>query len=281
MRSLNIRSNYGKVKSKLYNTFYHNKYDKINNYYSNSPLDNKDLVDILAIAFNNYEVIKYQYLLLKKNFLDDYIYTVADNSTDEGISKKIYDFCNKNKIPYCKLKKQNIKNMPSESHAMAMNFMYYNYLKPREAEYIAILDHDIFPIKTYSVKKILDKQLLYGKLQDFPKIKYLWPGFTFFKRSLIKNKRLNFMTYWVFNGDSGASNYKILYKDYFKKNKNLKFASAERINILGGDDVQNDMYSVIDGKWIHMINAGNWSDSKDFELKQKEVFKILNDILKN
>lgn len=273
LNKINARSNYGRIDSMLYNIINNKKYE-YNNEFITTKLENKNIIDIVVIAFNNFEVIKYQYYLMKKYFKDDYSYTIMDNSTKEDISNKILDFCNLNKIPYAKLKKVKLKNKPSESHAIALNFVYKNYLKPRNANYIGFLDHDIFPTANYYVKDILDEQLLFGKLQDYAEIKYLWPGFTFLNKKIIK--KIDFMTYWKFNGDTGASNYKLIYKKILESNKELKFANFYKVNLLGGDDLQNDLYTIIDKTWIHLINAGQWKKTKDFNLKQEKIFKMLD-----
>lgn len=266
----------GKIFSLIYNS---NDEVEYKNEYVTLKLEELNIIDIVVVAFNNFKVIEKQYELLKMFIKDRYSYTIFDNSTKLEEANKIKEFCGKNQIPYIKLKRSLCtKNMISEKHAVALNYIYKHYLKVRHANYIGFLDHDIFPIKSYEVKNILDRQQVYGYMINKEKISYIWPGFCFFKLEYIFGKKVNFLTDWKHNGDTGACNYKVIYKELLKKD-NLVFATHERKKILDGDNPQNDMYSVIDGKWIHMLNAGNWKKTKDFNLKQELIFKLLDEAI--
>ena len=290
IKFLNITSNYGNFISKKYNKIYRNKYIYKNKYFKTTIKD-REKVDLITIAFNNDMVIKYQFMLLNKYFKDDYYYTVCDNSSNIEISEKIKNFCEENKIPYCKLYPQKanlkklvilkriLKGMYSESHAIALNFIFENYIKQRNCEFFGLLDHDIFPIENFSVKPILDKQNFYGVLMKKTKIKYLWPGFCFYKTSFLNGKKVNFMTNWRLDGDTGSSNYKLI-KNVIN-NSNIKIARLHRVNTkINDNDVQGTMYSMIDKEWLHMINAGNWKKSNNYSSKEQLVFELLNKKLK-
>lgn len=239
-------------------------------------LNDNNIVDLVTVAFNNSTVIKAQSQLVKKFFKDNYNYCVFDNSTNETESKKIKDFCIKNKLDYVKIKNSGFKK-PSENHAIALNFIYYEYINKRKAKYFGIIDHDIFPTKDYKIMNILDEQPFFGYLKENQHIKYLWPGFCFFRFDYCKDKKINFMTKWSLGGDVGSSNYKTLYN---KKIDNYKYASFERHNILDGENAQNCMYSILDNCWVHLLNGGNWAKAKDFEKKQKLFGEMINKITK-
>lgn len=277
-----IKIEINRILAKIFNFIYSSK-DEIEykNQYVTLKLEDSDVIDIVVVAFNNFRVIEKQYNLLNVFMKDQYCYTIFDNSTKIDETNKIREFCEKNKIPYIKLKKSlTLKKMISENHAIALNYIYRYYLKMRHAKYIGFLDHDIFPIEDYNVTDILDKQNIYGYMIIRDEISYVWPGFCFFKFDYIFDKKVDFLPDWLHHGDTGASNYKTVYKEFLEKN-DLIFANHERRKILDGNDPQNDMYSIIDDKWIHMLNGGNWKNTKDFMQKQEEVFNLLDEILEN
>jgi hypothetical protein len=60
------------------------------------------------------------------------------------------------------------------------------------------IDHDIFPIKPYSLLHKIGNQDFYGRLIDRTpennnrKLWYLWAGFCFFQFERIKHLKMNF-----------------------------------------------------------------------------------------
>lgn len=252
------------------------------NSYVQYELKDRHLVDLVVVAFNNARIIRYQYGLMKELFQDPYAYTVFDNSTNQTESDKIKDFCESEKIPYLKLNKVMQKHIgPSENHAIALNYSYQNYIKVRNAKYFGFLDHDLFPVKPYSVIAHLEKEPFWGYMKQ-EKLRYLWPGFSFFCTDYLQNLRVDFMTDWKNGGDTGSRNYFSVYKKYLKNNPDLKFGSFERIQLIRDNQIPADDYesmcSILDGAWVHMINGGNWTDYKNFELKQETFFAMVETI---
>jgi hypothetical protein len=52
---------------------------------------------------------------------------------------------------------------PSVSHAMALNYLYDNYVSVSHAQYFGILDHDIFPIAPVQISDKLQNQPFLGQ----------------------------------------------------------------------------------------------------------------------
>lgn len=234
--------------------------------------------EIYTVAFNNDKVIDYQIKLIKKNFVDNHLHIIVDNSSDNEISKKIRKICEKNDTMYIRLPKNPL--FSSQSHALSLNYTYKNFIQKRWCKYFWFLDHDIFPIKKTEIKKYLDKQWMYWYLMDWEKLEYarnartIWPWFCFFKKWISKNfnfkpKKSLFPLYAL---DTGWSNYKLIFRKYDKKK--LEFCTTTSIWIhedqseeeMSYSDIKNyslayiyytknkivDRYEYIkDGEWIH------------------------------
>ena len=245
---------------------------KINNKYElKRMLDNKGL--LITIAFNNVNVIEWQTKFVKK-FYSDLVYIVADNSTNDILSRKIEQICNDSEIIYIKIPNNPYKL--SESHGAALNWVCKNIIAGTEAQYVGFLDHDCFPINRANLWDILECQDFYGVVQKREKGWYLWPGFSFFNLKRINIKKLNFLpNKW---GDTGAGNYKCIYASYDPKN--LRFVEQTYLD-LGIEKktsyIQENTIECYDGKWIHMMNASNWLDIRT-QNKEEKFFSYLSTI---
>jgi len=247
-----------------------------------------DYLDLVTIAFNNLDMIQYQYRLLNKFMTDAYVYTVADNSTDEASRSAIRTFCTEQDIPYLALPRSPYAPPAySQSHGAALNYVYKNYLKPRAAHFFGFLDHDIFPVCPVSSRAYLKNQPFYGMLQvcDIPKISggrllYLWPGLAFFDAAYTSRKSLNFIP--DYGGDTGSGCFYSLYKPLLvdqKKEASFFFADERRVNLWEGNDFQNDMYAYIGDDWLHVANASDWRRAEDYKKKDARMKEMLDGLL--
>ena len=236
---------------------------------ADSPLEKRAVLDIVAVAFNNASVIRHQILLLKKNLKDAYCYTVADNSTDASRQVELMEVCREHAVAYVRLPRLPLYCTTSKSHGMALNWVYRNYLKPRQADYFGFIDHDIFPVRPHSIVKYLAENPVYGYYQDREvggeKLWYLWPGFSFFSRAAVKDSPLNFMP--GSGSDTGGANW-ALYSRLEKKN--LKFAEHEYSRLPGAAALSRDFCEYI-GDWVHTFDASNWLGGNGAGLSQRQA----------
>jgi hypothetical protein len=232
---------------------------------------------LVTVAFNNDFLINQQIKLVKKHITDkNFLHIIADNSTDRKKRAAIQYACQREKVGYIALP-YNIwhvqRKMVSYSHGFALNWMYYNVIAKNKPRYFGFIDHDLFPIKSYSVEEQLQHQDFYGYLNPrFPPAPYLWAGFCFYQLAAICNKRLNFLPALA-NGcylDTGGANYAVLYK---KANLNaMKFAKAKLVNIGNGKVIHKDYVQYFDESWLHAINGSNWAKVGN---KNEQLKKIL------
>ena len=213
---------------------------------------------------------------MKKNLLDNYCYTVADNSTDPAKQEKILYECKISDIPYIRLKAMPAYYSGSLSHGMALNWVYRNYIKPKNPRFFGFIDHDIFPIRPHSIIQHLEKSPAYGYLQEKDvggrKRWYLWPGFVFFDYNFVKNKNLDFSPQR--GVDTGGRLWKMLYSNLDKG------AVIEPrhgyADFPPGTSTARNFYEYI-GDWAHTFDGSNWikKDRGEFERRQAAVDLLL------
>jgi hypothetical protein len=221
----------------------------------------ENAIDIVSIAFNNPWVIEQQIRLVKKNVLDLCIFAVADNSSDDTSRKQIYELCKASQTPYINVPMNpHKKRKCSDSHGVVLNWVYKHYIVKRKTAFFGFVDHDIFPIRPHHIIPNLIGKKVYGHLQTRDDKWYLWPGFCFFERSELINKKLDFRP--EKNMDTGARNWSTLYKNINPSELIIPRQSYGKLR--DGDCMQADGYEII-GDWLHTFNASHWMkvDSKD------------------
>jgi hypothetical protein len=237
---------------------------------SDQPLDRSDILDLVVIAFDTPWTIRYQIKLLRKYLIDPYAYTVCDNSRDEEAAFEIAALCREEEVGYIRLR-SNPALDSSESHGLALNWAWRNYLKPRGASYFGFVDHDIFPIRRTRLIPDIDTGGVYGHQQERLGHWYLWPGFCFISRDLIRDEKLNFLPSDGF--DTGGQLARSLYSHRDRSKIPRPAHSYERLRV-GNDDPQADYVEYL-GDWLHTINGSNW---KGVEEKSELVVDRLAEI---
>lgn len=235
----------------------------------------------ITIAFDNDDVIKQQIILINRYCETEYIFLVIDNSTTEEMREKMFRLCSLNynqNVRYCAMPSDNpySGNSPSKSHGMALTWCWYNIVrKIPDIRYLLFLDHDIFPLKSFSIKTILSGQDFYGIKEVEGDIWYIWPGYLAFDMKALKNKKLNFMP-WK-SGDTGSALYKSVYRYY--NIDDIIFANDPLMKIIDEQDdsksAQETSVQIIDESWLHMINASDWAGVGKMDIKFNKVMELL------
>lgn len=238
------------------------------------PIQEKNHVDIVVVAFNNADIIRYQYELIRKNIQDNYSYIVADNSTEPSVRAAIEQFCRGHEISYISMPKDYLNYIgTSYSHAAVLNYLCRRVLSKRQPAITAFIDHDLFPIAQYSIAHHLVTQNVYGVLRERGAAWYIWPGMAFFRTESISPASLDFMPTQSDDAiymDTGGS----IWHNYYRtlERNELLFPIVEQVAIREGDDYHGDMVQYIDHHaWLHTINGSCWkrvADGKDHIVKQ-------------
>jgi hypothetical protein len=249
--------------------------NKIKHFYKNSILeleyDYEPDLAIITIAYNKADLIEIQYDLIKKNITDNYSYFVVDNSSLFSESICMQKFCERKKINYFKIPINPEINNPSMSHGLALNWAIKNIVKRYKISNFALLDHDVFPVKKYTILDKLSSQIIYGLRQYRKGVWYLWPGFAIFDLKHIDIKKMDFLPKPGL--DTGGSMWLSLYKGI--DTQNMKFAKIKNKFVGEGRNKQKNGYQIIDEAWIHMVNGSNWAGIKNIKKKEMTIKKLL------
>jgi glycosyltransferase involved in cell wall biosynthesis len=260
--------------------------------YSNSGLriksNSKEDVDLIliTIAFNEASFIEKQIDLLKKYVRDRFEHIIVDNSSSSKVREEIYEICLKKGVGYQGVPLTN-PYQKNKSHAAAMHWAYFQIVIKSAASVVGFLDHDIFPIKPYSISNRMTNGIYGRVMHSYTKSSYrkevtaeipywsLWAGFCFFDKSLIKGSfpwSFNFFSKHFPDGyflDTGGGLWNQVYS---KIPYPGPLASYEIKKISDQDEGIQNSFELLDDTWLHFVSLSNWRRISSFE-KKKELFE--------
>ena len=162
--------------------------------FSELPESNRK-VTIVTIAFNNDKVLRHQINHIREHWHDsDIEYIVADNSPTVERQEAIRSVCEELNVSYMNIPKSPKINKisGSYSHGAAAMWVYYNYIVKRKPYIFGFIDHDLFPIKSFSMVEKMSDYSCYGYKMERGSAWYLWMGLIFLKSTFVNNFDINF-----------------------------------------------------------------------------------------
>lgn len=225
---------------------------------------------IVTVAYGRADFIEKQIRLLQKFIKDpEYEHIVVDNSATGKSRREMRTLCQELGATYVPVPRFpekficDICSFCSFSHAVALNWFYYSYLRKRRPVLFALLDHDIFPFSDFSLTERLGASDFYGvRRVRLGGSWYWWPGWSIYRFDAMDPFSPDFSPvfrnrFWL---DTGGGNYSRIYRNLdsaalrFATEKTLRVRQCDR-----GEDPEDiyygDCIQIIDGKWVHLING--------------------------
>lgn len=224
---------------------------------------------IIIIAFNDPDLIIKQVECINQFHRTAVDIIVIDNSTDQVKSESIRYHADRLKIIYKKTNSATTGSA-SMSHAFACNFAFDNF----HYRYMLFLDHDLFPIKKFTIKRLLDTSPYGGLEQIRQGIKYLWGGFIILDNSQVNPDLVDFYPRNV-DGvqlDTGGGFSELL------KDGQCKLFDEVHVDNRYFSPRKGDYYAILgEVQFMHFIGGSNWMKRKDHAERQQSLYKILQE----
>jgi hypothetical protein len=177
---------------------------------------------------------------------------IVDNSSKKEAREQICALCAKYGIPYIGLP-FNWEWSVNRSHAISMNWIYYNLVLKWNPSFFGFLDHDCFPFAPFDLQSSLKNLNMMGLRRNSlkkPQCWNLWAGFCFFRLSRLNGLRINFTHDIELGLDTGGSNWQSLYSKADTKEQTF-------VNVEG---------SVVNNSFYHAVSLGhknkNWTKNQ-------------------
>ena len=226
---------------------------------------------VFAVAFNTPWVVD----LLTASWAEhvaDAILVVVDNSKDDAVRLTHREICRVRGVAYVELPK-NREWHPNRSHAIAMNWIYYNLVEAVKPVVFGFLDHDCFPIGPVSFAERLEGRCAYGlvwRATRDPAKWYFWAGFGFFRYAVTSGRAVDFKHVYEWGADTGGRNWEPIFSTL--QASDLREAKDERVP--AGDGAPVSRMQIIDERFNHIGKASYTAD-----LAKPEQRKALADFL--
>ena len=244
---------------------------------------------IITIAYNHVKLIEKQIELVKRfGRDDDYRHVIVDNSPKRRVRKQIKQICAREGVDYVCVPRYIDKLISHKlfgnglSHGAAINWMFYHVLKYNQPESFALLDHDVLPLKDFSLRELLHSRDFYGVERNKGIGWYLWPGWSIFRYNIVEKCKPNFLPEFVDGTylDSGGGNYERLYSKYSLDTISFPKVVTKRVRKTEGLSRNDEIYhgdclQYIGHTWLHIINGSNCAHIPG---KEKYVEYVLNNL---
>ncbi|SES92104.1 hypothetical protein [Thorsellia anophelis] len=250
------------LRNQLLSNLYNKSDEKTRKQFEQLKLD-PNKVPVISITFQNPSVTKWQITQIQKHCQDIEL-LIFDNSKNEDQANEIKQHCITLGIFYYRLPRNKVKH-PNRSHALAMNWIYAQFIQLKKPDYFGFIDHDLIPLADFTIKPALQNKPFYGLLYGGGRETWqTWAGYTFFDRRNMENKKIDFMYHFQIALDTGGYNYESLYrptqlnpKEYANnKIATLELPNREAVNI-----------QVIDNIWFHIGGIGygdNFANKRNY-----------------
>ena len=230
---------------------------------------------VFSIAFNKavcVEVMIESWKLHARN--TDLV--IIDNSSKLQAREEIKTLCEINSIPYIALPKNPEWNQ-NRSHALALNWVYYNLVLKWKPEFFGFLDHDCFPFAAFDLNETMGDFSIWGN-KRYPKIRKfnqwnLWAGFCFYRFSRVENLKINFTHSIELRLDTGGSNWSALYANI----QPHEYKCAE-ISAVPKRELFAQMCSIFDNCFLHIGGASYRSKTFDKSGLMRALIEISRQI---
>jgi glycosyltransferase involved in cell wall biosynthesis len=231
-------------------------------------MEKKNLA-IVIIIYNIADLITKQIECIRLFCKDEsYDIIVVDNSTDRAIIEAIQYYVSDKNIIY--LKTQSADSYNSRSHAFACNVSYSRF--KNEYKKFFYMDHDLFPIKDFSVADVLKDKVIAGLGQAKSK-DYFWPGCVMWNNESVDNSVVDFSTNNELGLDTGGNLYRIIEKH--GKEWCAFFDEKYYENPFYQQSFYNFYATINDDTFMHFINSSNWNPVVDNKGRISTLLHIL------
>lgn len=211
----------------------------------------------VTVAFNLPEAVELLADALAR-FVPGARLLVCDNSSDPKARTAIAALCAARDLPYCPLPPSPFKGgrNGSRSHAVALNWIWENLIRPARPKVVALLDHDLVPLAPTDLAALVAEQPCYGMVRYGTRYGgwFLWPGYSVFDFAKVAALPLDFGTDTPRTLDTGGQNWRVLYRHLDLDR--LRWAETHTVYLEDPATGAREPCLLADG-WLHVGGAGH------------------------
>lgn len=225
---------------------------------------------ITIITYNVPNLISRQVECIRRFCKDEHDIIVFDNSSNNDMAESIAYYCTQMDVPLVKI--YSAESSGSKSNAFACNFAYQ---KIKDSyDFIMFLDHDTFPLRDFSIQKIIEGRMMAGVGQEkgvmyFQQTSLMWDNRT------IDKSLVDFSPCEKMGLDTGGLLYRVIEK--YGKDACVFFNEKYYQNPYFREGFYNFYATVNDDMFMHFINASGWNPIVGNDTRLNALLNVLNE----
>jgi len=217
-------------------------------------------VGVIVITYNlSAEIFLLQMAAIKKFLTDDFVIEIFDNSSNLVMAEQIRYHADKLGIRYTKTFSSSQNG--SDSHSFAANLSYQRI--KNDYDYYIYLDHDLIPVRNFSVIRMLEGGKVMAGIGQGAKKKYFWPGCCLFNANAIDRELIDFSYSHELGLDTGGMLYKVVEKYGIDNCVFFNEAYHQNPNFVSNE--YGYFTAINDEMFYHCVNASNWNGTNRHE----------------
>jgi len=225
-------------------------------------------VGIVIITFNiSSEVFLLQIAAIRKFCKDEFVIEVIDNSSDAEIAEHIRYHSSHLGLSYTKTFAGGKGS--SDSHSWAANFAYQKF--KNDYQFFFFLDHDVIPVKFFSVVEILNGGHAMAGLGQGSQKTYYWPGTVMWRSDEDIKEIIDFSTSGEFFLDTGGNLYKAIEKS--GKENCIFFNESYHQNPYFNSKEYGHYAMINNEMFMHFVGSSNWINLSNH---QERISSLIN-----
>lgn len=225
---------------------------------------------VIIITYNlPVEIFLLQIAGIKKFCKDDYVIEIFDNSSRLKFSEDIKYHAGQFGIKYTKTFSSSQNG--SDSHSFAANFAFQKI--KNDYTHFFFMDHDLIPVKEFSVVEILSGGYVMGGIGQGAEKKYLWPGCLMINSNELLDKNvIDFSFSHELHLDTGGLLYKTI--EQYGEDRCKFFNESYYQNPYFNHNQYSHYTMIMDETFLHFTNASNWFGADRHEERINTLINI-------
>lgn len=235
-------------------------------------------VAICIITYNiDCRIFLLQVEAIRRFCKDDFEIQIIENSSNAELGEAIIYHAKQLEISWTKTNAASFNG--SESHVFAATLAYERF-KNDGYDILCFLDHDVIPLKDFSLAEILGEEKVFGGMGQGKNGKtYYWLGLVFWNTNKIDKNIIELTPSIELGLDSGGNLYKAI--DVAGKENCVFFDESYHQNPYFNGRLYNHYVMINKGMFMHCINSSNWNFIEDNEERMSSLVNIIREKILN
>ena len=200
---------------------------------------------------------------------------VVDNSSDASARAAHADICDRRAVRYLPLP-PNPEWSPNRSHGIALNWVWFNVVRPAGLELAGFVDHDLIPVAPFDIRRVVRGRAAYGMRGaslTHPQAWNLWAGYCFVRPSAAEGFEVDFKHRIEHGLDTGGGNWRGFYRWLGDDSVGEAGYRWERFDL--GDGGPAAKLLLLDEAFLHLDGASYRSALQDESSRRRLVAAVL------